>query len=726
MNFFACPILVMNLVFRHDEQEEEVMSRAEEVCMQPSSQSGFVDQLIEFQQGSFFTHEEISPEHESFAEYVGHNQMVTVGETPAGNLRYLQGEVGATPMRVSGKGHEGKRSNLSPMKPHLRQGPIDSGERQLRQEKGRVYVPPHRKVNPGWQRDASPGGRQRDVHPDGLLRDTKWRKKIARFEQQVPVQKHQAHGFFERTVNFNRSLPVGQNHKRGDRGEQSQNCERVGTGRENVIRLVDCQRTTKSLIIDCEDREGKSEEENRHCGRNKAAEKTRPRQQGEEAAVVEKPVEEAKSLRRSRSSGKDKLGESKNKVDMKESVRESLETSLSARKSSKDKSVSEKKKSSGKKKGRSSAKRSQLPENPLTLSSKSIEDKCRTTERMDRSYNISSGYSSARKQSKPVLRLTACSEVDSSPTLPRTPSTPWNLADESCCAEPDTFSSASHSLPGYKICRKELGVGSVWDSHCHLDFLATRKLNSENIKGGESLKMSLQTDGQQLGEKFGGCIANFCDPKDWAQGSRSQEVSKILTSCKEQSGVFLTLGCHPHFADKMDGFSVQQLQKLAMKMKGRVVAIGECGLDKSGKNRVPMKIQKKYFEAQIDIARELDLPLVLHIRGAEEEAMELLKKKKVPANFRIHYHCFTGTWKSAEAWLSAYPASKIGLTGLVTFDHAKSVHEVARHIPLDKLLLETDAPYFLPSGVSKESYRHTFSQPGHVVHVAAQVSNLRR
>ena len=315
------------------------------------------------------------------------------------------------------------------------------------------------------------------------------------------------------------------------------------------------------------------------------------------------------------------------------------------------------------------------------------------------------------------------SSFNSSPTLPRTPPTPWNPADESCCSEPDTFSTASHSLPGYKICRKELAKGSVWDSHCHLDFLA-RKLNRENIKGGESLQMSLQSDGQQLGEKFGGCIANFCDPRDWAQGLRSQEVSKILTSCKGQTGVFLTLGCHPHFADKMDGFSVQQLMRLARKMKGRVVAIGECGLDKSGKNRVPMEIQKKYFEAQIDIARELNLPLVLHIRGAEDEAKELLKKKKVPANFRIHYHCFTGTWKAAEAWLSAYPASKIGLTGLVTFDHARSVHEVARHIPLEKLLLETDAPYFLPSGVSKKSYKHTFSQPGHVVHVAAQVGNF--
>ena len=115
------------------------------------------------------------------------------------------------------------------------------------------------------------------------------------------------------------------------------------------------------------------------------------------------------------------------------------------------------------------------------------------------------------------------------------------------------------------------------------------------------------------------------------------------------------------------------------------------------------------------------MPLVLHIRGAEEEAKELLKRKQVPANYRIHYHCFTGTLKAAEAWLSSYPASKIGLTGLVTFSHAKSVREVASGLPLDKLLLETDAPYFLPWGISKKYYRHEFSQPGHVLHVAAQV-----
>ena len=269
--------------------------------------------------------------------------------------------------------------------------------------------------------------------------------------------------------------------------------------------------------------------------------------------------------------------------------------------------------------------------------------------------------------------------------------------------------------PGYHISMKEVSEGSVWDSHCHLDFLA-RKLNRENVKGGENLVKSLQSDGQNLGDRFGGCIANFCHPRDWGQGA-----SKVLSSCKSQNRVFLTLGCHPHFADKMDSWSMGQLQRLAREMKGRVVAIGECGLDKSGKNRVPMDVQMKYFEAQIDIARNLNLPLVLHIRGAEEEAIELLRRKQVPANYRIHYHCFTGTLKAAEAWLSSYPASKIGLTGLVTFTHAKSVREVASGLPLDKLLLETDAPYFLPSGISKKNYEHTFSQPGHVIHVAAQV-----
>ena len=86
----------------------------------------------------------------------------------------------------------------------------------------------------------------------------------------------------------------------------------------------------------------------------------------------------------------------------------------------------------------------------------------------------------------------------------------------------------------------------------------------------------------------------------------------------------------------------------------------------------------------------------------------------------------SGSWDEAESWLKLFPGSKIGLTGVVTNVHMKTVHEVAKRVPLDRLLLETDAPYFLPSKLAKsESYSYQFSQPGQVIHVAAQIAALR-
>ena len=79
-----------------------------------------------------------------------------------------------------------------------------------------------------------------------------------------------------------------------------------------------------------------------------------------------------------------------------------------------------------------------------------------------------------------------------------------------------------------------------------------------------------------------------------------------------------------------------------------------------------------------------------------------------------------------QVWLDKFPNSVVGITPLVTFPNAVHMVKVVKNLPLNRLVLETDTPYFLPSGVSTESYRHTFSQPGHVVHVAAQVGNLRQ
>ena len=309
---------------------------------------------------------------------------------------------------------------------------------------------------------------------------------------------------------------------------------------------------------------------------------------------------------------------------------------------------------------------------------------------------------------------------------PSTPPTPYQEEEDGLDCTDVFFSSSPSPLPPYCIDVSELEPASVWDSHCHLDFLA-RKLEREGVREGHRLDTSLGLDGQQLGDKFGGCVANFCDPRDWAMGRHGQQVSSVLEDCRTQDRVFLAIGCHPHFADKLlAGARLLQLERLARSYRGRLVAIGECGLDNSLKNTVLMAVQRRAFAAQVELALKLKLPLVLHIREAEEEGRQVLREAGVPKTWPIHRHCFTEGWEVAVSWLRLYPCSMLGLTGVVTFQTAGPVHEVARRLPLQHLLLETDAPYFLPSGVTRQSYSHSFAQPGHVIHVAAQIAALRK
>ena len=318
-----------------------------------------------------------------------------------------------------------------------------------------------------------------------------------------------------------------------------------------------------------------------------------------------------------------------------------------------------------------------------------------------------------------------CRESQGSSWAP-TPSTLCQQGEDGLDCTDIIFSSSPCPLPPYIIKVSDLERASVWDSHCHLDFLA-RRLLQKRVREGHSLDISLRLDGQQLGDKFGGCVANFCDPRDWAMGRHSQQVSSVLEDCRTQDRVFLAIGCHPHFADKLlAGARLLQLERLARSYRGRLVAIGECGLDNSQKNTVMMAVQKKAFAAQVELALKLRLPLVLHIREAEEEGRQVLREAGVPKDWPIHRHCFSEGWEVAASWLRLYPASMLGITGLVTYQTAGPVHEVARQLPLKHLLLETDSPYFLPTGVCRKSYKYSFAQPGHVIHVAAQIAALRK
>jgi len=274
-----------------------------------------------------------------------------------------------------------------------------------------------------------------------------------------------------------------------------------------------------------------------------------------------------------------------------------------------------------------------------------------------------------------------------------------------------------------------LGPGSVFDSHCHLDILYHRFRLESNTGSARRLEDSLRLDGEGLDDRFGGCVANFCDPREWARGPQSNKVSDLILGADKEDRVYLSIGVHPHFADRLSPGGLGQLDRLVRgdnDILKFVVAIGECGLDYSVKNTVDRTLQKKVFFNQLILGMKYNLPLVLHIRDAEEDGYQVLEAAGVPADYQIHRHCFTGDWPAACTWLDKFPASKIGIAGCVTFRGAVHVHQTVRQIPLHRLLLETDAPYFLPVGVDRNLYKFSFSQPGHLVHVAAKVAELKK
>ena len=239
----------------------------------------------------------------------------------------------------------------------------------------------------------------------------------------------------------------------------------------------------------------------------------------------------------------------------------------------------------------------------------------------------------------------------------------------------------------------------------------------------------MKMDGLDLGDKFLGCIVNYCQPSEWSRGSKLTEVSELLRNSARDGRVGITVGCHPHFADHMSKERWEQFESLISSPSSefpwlRVVAVGECGLDYSHKNSIPKATQIKVFTKQLEIAMKYKIPVVIHIRDAEKDRLKVLKDAGVPEDFPIHRHCFGGNLEDAKTWLSNYSECKLGFTGLVTYSHASQVHKVVEHVDIDRILLETDAPYFLPSGARKNSMNCSF--PGHVIYVAAKIAKLKK
>jgi len=170
------------------------------------------------------------------------------------------------------------------------------------------------------------------------------------------------------------------------------------------------------------------------------------------------------------------------------------------------------------------------------------------------------------------------------------------------------------------------------------------------------------------------------------------------------------VGIHPHQAASYQAESRAELAELVR----QAVAIGETGLELFY-DFCPLDVQKVNLRAHLELAAETGLPLILHCREAEEP---LYQELSAFPGLRGVVHCFTGPWAWAERFLEL--GFYLGVTGMVTYPKANTVHEVARRCPLERLLVETDGPYLAPI-----PYRGRRNEPGTVPAIAARVAELR-
>ena len=146
--------------------------------------------------------------------------------------------------------------------------------------------------------------------------------------------------------------------------------------------------------------------------------------------------------------------------------------------------------------------------------------------------------------------------------------------------------------------KSEVSDFSVFDSHCHLEFMQWRNAATE------TLSHCMERDGEDLGDKFWGCIVNFCQPGQWSQGVRGESVLQLLRESARDARIGISLGCHPHFANKMTKYRWKQLKRLVSAPSKvfpwlEVVAFRECGLDYSHKNSVDRNKQIEVFEKML-------------------------------------------------------------------------------------------------------------------------------
>jgi TatD DNase family protein len=228
------------------------------------------------------------------------------------------------------------------------------------------------------------------------------------------------------------------------------------------------------------------------------------------------------------------------------------------------------------------------------------------------------------------------------------------------------------------------------DSHCHIDgeaFDGDRDEVVENAKRAGVKAMLVVGTG---------------NPHDG-------EVAKAVETAERYENVFASVGVHPHDAKLYDDKAEATLVSL-VKSSNKIIAWGEIGLD-FYYDHSPRDIQREVFKRQIQTAKSLNLPIIIHSRDADDETVEILRAECDYPDFKGIMHCFGGTAEMAQALMDI--GFLISFAGNVTFKKAENLRDAARVVPLEKLLIETDCPFLTPI-----PFRGKRNEPAYVVETA--------
>ncbi|MFT3808588.1 MAG: TatD family hydrolase [Micropepsaceae bacterium] len=231
------------------------------------------------------------------------------------------------------------------------------------------------------------------------------------------------------------------------------------------------------------------------------------------------------------------------------------------------------------------------------------------------------------------------------------------------------------------------------DSHCHLDFPQLAERRDEVLARARAAGVGVML----------------------TIGTKLSAFEGVKAAAEASDGVYCSVGVHPHEAEAEP--DIQAAQLLAHADHPKVVAFGETGLDYFYEH-APREAQKANFRAHIAAGRAAGLPIIVHTRDADDDTEALLTEEMKQGAFTGVLHCFTSGERLARAAIDL--GFYISFSGILTFKKTETLQAIARDLPLDRILVETDAPYLAPI-----PHRGKPNEPAFVVHTAAKLAQLR-